>query len=136
MRAPTLAQVLPSGSQGFFCCCVRANGQVPRSAPAQTPLDLTEAKKQTLHLWSFLGSHCYFPGRIKEGRTQINFLKRALLRLYQRYVAPGGDGSPLQDSNQVCSCQWFKLLRFTKFKLGTSLQRMWGKSAFSCKQRE
>jgi len=52
----------------------------PRSAPAQTPLAMAGAKNQNLLCWSFLSSHCYFPGRIKEGRTQINFLNRPLLR--------------------------------------------------------
>lgn len=43
-------------------------------------------------------------------------------------MAHGGAGSSLQDSNRVCSCQWFKLLCFAEFNLDTSLQRMWGKS--------
>lgn len=127
-RAPTLSQVLSSGSWGSICCCVWANGQVPAQLLLKLPLLWLGPKSKNCTFGPSWAHTVIFQVESRKVELKSTFWIGPCWGLGQCYMAPGGDSSCLQDGNQVCSCQWFKLLCFAKFNLGTSLQRMWGTS--------
>ena len=116
------------GLPGLLLPLCVAKGQVPAQLRLKLPLLWLGPKIKTCSAGPSWAHTVIFQVESRKVELKLTFWIGPCWGLSQSYMAPGGAGSPLQDGNQVCSRQWFKLLYFGKFNSGTSLWRMWGTS--------